>query len=127
MPSEIEKLKTQNKSLEYQRSFAWAKYYSEVRDRHLEQVVQFTTTDVLLNTIEEQDEAIPQFVVNELNDLHKQLKTAIECPICYEILDNFELSKCGHKYCITCLDKLIETSNKCALCKKQLKWKKNLN
>ena len=120
---EIYNLKKQNISLEKQRKCAWAKYYGEVNDRHEEQLQRFTHTEILIKTIEETAD-LPKNIVNELNDLHKELKKCVECPICYEVLDTFELSNCGHKYCKTCLDKLIDTSNKCALCRKQLKWKK---
>ena len=53
------------------------------------------------------------------------LPAEIECPICFEVIQKgeLEITNCGHKYCKNCYDKLVETTNKCALCKKQIKYK----
>jgi hypothetical protein len=118
---ELTNIKNKNKQLEKQRKYAWGKYYEAVEGRHIEQVSNYLMTKSLLEKVED----IPDFVVKELNDLHKELKKSVECPICYDVLENFKLSNCGHKYCKTCYDKLIDTTNKCALCRKQLKWIKN--
>ena len=79
-----------------QTAYAWAKYYQA----ETQQLVQ--------------------------KDLMIELKKKIECPICLDIIDpeNLGISKCGHKYCKGCLDKQIETTNKCAMCRKTLKYKK---
>ena len=61
-----------------------------------------------------------QPIIKMLEDLRKE----IECPICYEVINNNELqlSNCGHKFCKTCYDRILRDSNECAVCKKKLKW-----
>ena len=65
-------------------------------------------------------EANTSKATSELEDLRKE----IECPICYEVINNNELqlSNCGHKFCKTCYDRILRDSNECAVCKKKLKW-----
>jgi rRNA-processing protein FCF1 len=124
--NEITNLKRKNDNLDKQRKCAWGKYYGETQDRHKEQLKCFNELKLLndkLTSAEDKD-TMPQFVINEINELYKTQKKKIECPICLENLDKFTLSKCGHKYCEGCLNTLIETTNKCAICRKQLKWKK---
>lgn len=65
---------------------------------------------------------IPDFVLNEITDMIKELKKEIECPICFTELKSEEIkfSSCGHKYCKTCLSKIKE----CAICRKIIYHKK---
>ena len=54
----------------------------------------------------------------------KTLKKKWNVRFCYNVIepDDMKLTNCGHKYCKTCYDKLIETNNKCAICRKIIKW-----
>ena len=49
-----------------------------------------------------------------------------ECGICFEKKYLIEIS-CNHKFCYTCLNKLIGVSNvvKCPYCRKNIKFIKN--
>ena len=58
---------------------------------------------------------MPPHIVSEMNELHSLLKKSVECPICLDVLDDFVISSCGHKYCKECWDKLIDTTNTCAI------------
>jgi hypothetical protein len=53
-----------------------------------------------------------------------------ECCICYEGLKtdlsaNTCVTTCGHKYCMTCFIKCIQTNNNCAICRNELYVEKN--
>ena len=54
----------------------------------------------------------------------KTIKKKWNVRFCYNVIepDDMKLTNCGHKYCKTCYDKLIETNNKCAICRKIIKW-----
>ena len=44
-----------------------------------------------------------------------------KCPICYEDMGNFDIciTKCGHKFCMSCLFKHSEKSINCPLCRER--------
>ena len=118
-PSDINRLRSQNNSLEKQRSYAWAKYYEEVNQNHNTGV---NNLNQAVRIVEKPE--IPDIIKNELIDLMKNLRKTVECPVCYDVIepDDMKLTNCGHKYCNTCYNKLIETTNKCAICRKKIKW-----
>ena len=107
--------------LKKQRNYAWAKYYEDVNQNHNSGVNHFQQ----VTTIVEKHE-IPENIKTELIDLMKKLREKVECPVCYDVIepDNMKLTNCGHKYCSSCYDKLIESTNKCAICRKIIKWNK---
>ena len=46
-----------------------------------------------------------------------------ECPVCLSVIatDNLTITKCGHKYCNGCMDKMKQRNmNNCALCRRSL-------
>jgi hypothetical protein len=43
-----------------------------------------------------------------------------ECIICFNETDNFMIFTCTHKTCHKCLDLLLEQSNKCPICEKDI-------
>jgi len=102
-----------------QTAYAWAKYYQAETQQLVQNIVVYKKMDEL-------PPETPDFVLEQLRELMIELKKKIECPICMDIIDpeNLGISKCGHKYCKGCLDKQIETTNKCAMCRKTLKYKK---
>lgn len=114
----MENLRKQLKRSEQQRKVAWAKYFASEDENHAQYIIFKNKIDALQNQTD-----IPIHILNELNNLYGELSKKVECPICYEELDKFKLSNCGHKYCEACLEKLKETSNKCCICRKQLVWK----
>ena len=121
---EVAKLKRELQREKDKSKLGWAKYYQETRWSH---TALFETLNIIKNIKEQvnnDDYEIPLHIVTEINTLYKDQKKKIECPICLEDLEEFALSKCGHKYCDPCLKKLIDTSNKCGICRKQLKYKK---
>jgi len=103
--------------LQRAKKYAWGKYYGEVGN-NLEQTTQ--QYQQIKNVVE----FIPPHIKEEYMGMLEELKKSIECPICMEIInkEDLQLSNCGHKYCSKCYDKIIEINNKCAICKKKLKW-----
>jgi len=104
-----------------QRKMAWVKYYAAVRGEHSTLSVQYTQLKAMVDT-----EGIPPHILTEITDMYEKLKIKVECPVCMELIpnDTLKISRCGHKYCNGCFDKLVETSNKCAMCRKQLTFKR---
>jgi hypothetical protein len=115
--SSIQQLQNKNRSLEKSKKFAWGKYYGEVNNQLNQNTTQY-------NRMKEFVETIPTHIKEEYINMLDELKKNIECPICMEIIntDDLQLSNCGHKYCKTCYDRILTDSNKCAICKKKLKW-----
>ena len=111
----VEQLRKQLDYSKKQTSFAWAKYY-EANANQLRGDIE------AYNQIQQLPPETPEFVLNQLKDFHIKLRKKIECPICLEIIEPEKLgiSKCGHKFCNDCLDKLKTTTKKCAVCRKTL-------
>ena len=111
--------------LEKKSNIGWAKYYAEVDENFVRLIGFYDLISSFHNYMEENlSNKMPPHIVSEMNELHSLLKKSVECPICLDVLDDFVISSCGHKYCKECLDKLIDTTNTCAICRKTLKWKK---
>jgi len=98
-----------------QTSFAWAKYYESCR-------LQLVGDIEAYNQIEQLPPETPDFVLQQLKDFHIALKKKIECPICLETIDpdKLEITKCGHKYCDECLNRLKTSTKQCAVCRKKI-------
>ena len=70
-------------------------------------------------------DGMPNMKHKYIRDLyHKFLYQEIplfECSICLEeIEDNMCKLKCGHQFCVECFSNLTRTSNRCALCRKEI-------
>jgi len=113
----IQQLQNKNRALEKSKKFAWGKYYGEINNQLNQNTTQY-------NRMKEFVETIPTHIKEEYINMLEELKKQIECPICLENIntDNLQLSNCGHKYCKSCYDRILIDSNKCAICKKKLKW-----
>ena len=108
--SELEWQKRQTK-------YAWAKYY-ELQRTHLG--LDIEQVRVLRVMVEEE---VPQFIRDELKVLLTELNKRVQCPVCLDDMEpsNLEISKCGHKYCQSCLETLKAQPNPmCALCRTSL-------
>lgn len=48
-----------------------------------------------------------------------------ECPICWEALGKNPLAstKCGHVYCMKCIERSLQSEKKCPTCRSSLKGK----
>ncbi len=128
------------KSLEKQKSFAFAKFYNECKRKHTEYIELYHKHKKMSEDLEvmcenlqelsqdlEQAGQLPLHVISELKEMYVKEKKIIECPICYDIIevDNLVFSSCLHKYCKGCYDRLLEQEEKkCAVCRKKLFIKK---
>ena len=101
-----------------QTSYAWAKYYEECNSQHSAQVSQHS----LLFNVSNANTSLPQHLINEIQDKMKLLKESIDCPVCLEVIQTGELdiTRCGHKYCKECCQKLKDTTKQCAICRKPI-------
>ena len=115
MPRSNEQLQRDLTWSKKQTAYAWAKYFEASRIQLISDIEAFKQITTL-------PPETPEFVLEQLKEFHIQLKKKIECPICLDIIEPKKLgiSKCGHKYCQECLDKLKTTTKKCAMCRKKL-------
>jgi len=113
--SSIDQLQRQLNYSKKQTAYAWRQYYNAGTDQLVSDIEAY-------NQVTNLPPETPDFVLDQLKDFHIQLKKKIECPICLDIInpEHLGISKCGHKYCKGCLDKLKTTTKKCAICRKKL-------
>lgn len=128
MPSYTTEQKLQFKinSLEKQKSFAFAMYYSECKKEHTDYIELYEKHKNMCEELQQLTEP-PIHIINELKEQYIKEKKIIDCPICLEIIpiDDLSFSSCCHKYCRECLETLQNQQEpKCAVCRKKL-YKKN--
>lgn len=65
------------------------------------------------------NQLLPEHFVKEFWDMIKSKNETIECPVCYDTIEEGQLAitVCGHKYCKGCVSRL---EHKCAVCRTQL-------
>ena len=103
---------TEVQRLKKAKAFAWAKYYEALNDAHHNDIAHYNTAAVVVEIPE-----LPKHLVDEYNALLIELHKKIECPICFEIIDELKITGCGHKYCNGCFDRISE----CAICRRKIK------
>lgn len=54
-------------------------------------------------------------------DLSNVEKNDFECTLCYRFLYQPVTTPCGHSFCRTCLDRCLDHSTNCPLCKTSIK------
>ena len=115
LKKEIKFLKSQNKILKSQKSFAWANYYKTIELHHNSKKIYATMIDQINNEVKE----IPVHIVNELQSMSVELKKELDCPICLNSIavGKLKITGCGHKYCEDCYKEI----NKCAICRRKIK------
>lgn len=42
--------------------------------------------------------------------------TDFSCPVCFNLIEEAHITKCGHTFCYSCITKCIETSKRCPKC-----------
>jgi len=47
---------------------------------------------------------------------HENMNVNYVCPICFEVLNEPYMTKCGHTFCYTCIQKTIEQTPRCPKC-----------
>ena len=124
-----QKLHNKIKSLDKQKSFAFAMYYNECKRSHKDYIELYEKHKKMCEELEQLTEP-PIHLINELKEQYIKDKKQIDCPICLEIIpiDKLSFSSCCHKYCGDCLKQLQQQPTpKCAICRKKLYVKSNQN
>ena len=100
-------------------AYAWSRYYNEV-DRNMDLHRKYC--EIVNGMNSEMNSELPTHLLEEMKELYNLLKKEIDCPICMEIINNdtLKITNCGHKYCMTCYDRIEE----CAICRKKIFKKK---
>ena len=113
--SEIQRLQNKLTWSKKQTSYAWAKNYELMNRQHSGYIRQYNQN----NSVLEHADELPIHLVSEIEEMNKALKKDIECPICYETIEegHLKISVCGHKFCDECFPKL----DKCATCRRKFK------
>lgn len=42
------------------------------------------------------------------------------CPICFQVIDEPHVTKCGHTFCFKCISLSLEQTNRCPECSKTI-------
>lgn len=58
--------------------------------------------------------------MNKDQSLSKTPNIHFSCPICFELINEATITRCGHTYCSKCIQKSIEISKKCPKCNQSL-------
>jgi len=112
-------LQQQNNSLKRQKAYAWGKYYQAMNESHIQNYYNVERVNQMTEIPE-----IPTHIKDELKQYITELRKEIDCPICLMMIDpnNLKITNCGHKYCTECYSTLESSTNKCAVCRKKLKY-----
>lgn len=115
-----DRLRIQLTTMEKRMKFAWAKYYSTIRDDLELAHNQYNR----INTVT--SDSLPQHIKDEFKAMADELRRKWDCPICMNMIETtgLEITNCGHFYCRGCLNTLKEASRtepkwSCAVCRKK--------
>ena len=96
------------------KAYAWAMYYNKIEETHRAALNHY-------NTVNRVDELIPlpDHITTEWQQMLEELHKQIECPICFNIIEEgkLKITGCGHKFCENCFNQI----DKCAICRKNIK------
>lgn len=53
---------------------------------------------------------------NETTIITNTLSSDYSCPVCYELMTEAHITKCGHSFCFSCLSRSLETKLTCPKC-----------
>jgi hypothetical protein len=53
---------------------------------------------------------------NPRKKMNKESNPHFTCPVCFDLISEATITKCGHTYCSKCIQKSIEMSKKCPKC-----------
>lgn len=66
--------------------------------------------------------------IEKLNYYNESKTRQEECPICYDSLADIIADPCGHKFCKSCCDKMLNANiKKCPMCRKKMIKLENIN
>ncbi|XP_072045173.1 E3 ubiquitin-protein ligase COP1-like isoform X2 [Amphiura filiformis] len=53
---------------------------------------------------------------NGVHNSYEDKDNDFVCPICFDIIDEAHMTKCGHSFCYRCISRSLEESNRCPKC-----------
>ena len=108
----------------------WKRRYMEEHHDHKIELRHLRTLYLNLKALyREKDAGIEDHLQQQLRDAFKANGTRVDCNICCEAIkyENLKTGKCGHHFCKDCIDKWLEQSNTCAICRKQNQFNNNVS
>lgn len=73
------------------------------------------TQQPLLSTLRRRKRAQPP-VFNGVSGSYEDKDSDFLCPICFDLIDEAHMTKCGHTFCYKCIKTSLETANRCPKC-----------
>jgi hypothetical protein len=123
--TEVATLKKTIQQLVSQKKYVWSHYFNMRNHFFRHTCEQQQRIQKIVDMIDEMNEdEIPSNFKNliaSITDIAIKNDEFLKCSICLSVLQNDTItsSKCGHLYCVTCLNKLKPTK-KCAVCRQTL-------
>ncbi|XP_063074992.1 E3 ubiquitin-protein ligase COP1 isoform X3 [Engraulis encrasicolus] len=56
------------------------------------------------------------YLCNGLMNSYEDMSNDFVCPICFEMIEEAHMTKCGHSFCFKCIRQSLEDSNRCPKC-----------
>ncbi|KAI0481138.1 hypothetical protein GGR56DRAFT_629023 [Xylariaceae sp. FL0804] len=78
------------------------------------------TYEVAYSTVDASDNEVETTDVALFNKLKESARGEMDCQVCYAIFLDPMTTTCGHTFCRTCLHRILEHSNLCPLCRREL-------
>ncbi|XP_006824062.2 E3 ubiquitin-protein ligase COP1-like [Saccoglossus kowalevskii] len=55
-------------------------------------------------------------IYNGVYNSYEDKNNDFVCPICFEMIEEAHMTKCGHTFCFKCITRSLEESNRCPKC-----------
>ncbi|GFH47067.1 hypothetical protein CTEN210_03542 [Chaetoceros tenuissimus] len=131
LKSDNQKLVDQNKSL---KESSAARMIAKKNEEQKKMKDRLQTLSANENHLREENEQLKQKFeeFEELEKFKSNLQVELECAICHNELTNPHMTKCGHRFCKTCIELWIEHAVKnrqdkaCPICKDHIVSKRDL-
>jgi len=99
--------------------YGWKRYFEE-RQSKFHEINGLLDVIAKLQADPAYASGIGKHLQTQISDTFKAAKKSIECNICLEAIEfkHLKSGKCGHHYCIECINHWLTLSNECPTCKK---------
>jgi hypothetical protein len=100
----------------------WARYYERLQEEQAHAIHMRAALHAFRQKVEQPESTVPKHLRDEFIEMATALGRTFECCICMTTPTgaDVEITRCGHRFCKTCFNKLKETTKECALCRKKL-------
>ena len=62
-----------------------------------------------------------QSTVNGIRESYEDRNNDYLCPICFELIEEAHITRCGHTYCFACISRAIKENGRCPRCGQNIK------